>query len=149
MQIDIRDNEGQLRFTVHVDPANPPTVVKADDGRGTPVSLNWDRAVDDTGYLRLCPVCGCHELYLRKRFARVTPFVIVLALAALFLWKYGVYTWVAALVSAVVLLFVDVLLTVYNKPFLVCYLCGAVFRNLPIRRGHPKWDAAVAERFAK
>ncbi len=149
VQIDIRDNQGRPRLTVHVDPAKPPTVVKAEDGRGSPVTLNWDRAVDDAGYLRHCPVCGCHELYMQKRFPRLTVFVMILALATAFLWWYGVYTWKAALASTLVVLTADVLLWVYNKPHLVCYLCQAVYRGVPIKRGHPRWDAATAERFAK
>ncbi len=148
MQIDIRDSHGRPRLTVHVDPANPPTIVKAEDGRGAPVSLSWDRALDDTGHLRQCPVCGCVELYRDVRFPRLTPFVLLLAVTTAFLWWQNLYTWPLGLLSLILVAVADVLLAVYNKPRLVCYLCGTVYRNVPVRRKHPRWDAATAERFA-
>lgn len=147
MQIDIRDDHGRPRITVHVDPANPPTIVRAEDGRGAPVSLSWDRALDDAGYLRQCPVCGCVELYRDVKFPRLTPFVVLLGITAAFLWWQNVYTWPWALLSLAIVAVADVLLAVYNKPRLACYLCRATFRGVPVRRKHPRWDAATAERF--
>jgi hypothetical protein len=147
VQIDIPDAQGRPRLTVHVDAASPPTIVRAEDGRGAPISLSWDRALDDTGHLRQCPVCGCVELYRDAKFPRLTPFVWVLAAAAVFLWWRSVYTWPWAVASTVAVLVADVLLALYNRPRLVCYLCGAVFRHVPVHRKHPRWDAATAERF--
>ncbi|MEM8782911.1 MAG: hypothetical protein AAGE65_08640 [Planctomycetota bacterium] len=145
--MDIRDANGRPRLTVHVDPANPPTIVRADDGTGAPVSLSWDRAMDDAGYLRQCPVCGCVELYRDVKFPRLTLFVLLLAVTAGFLWWQNVYTWPWALLSLVIVSVADVLLAVYNRPRMVCYLCGTVFRRLPVHRKHPRWDADTAERF--
>lgn len=147
MRIDIKDKQGHPRLTVHVDPSAPPTVVKAEDGRGPAVSLDWDRAVDDEGRLRHCPVCGCSDLYISKQVPQLTVFALVIAAAVIAMVFYGFGLSTPALVALLLVLTLDVAIWFFAKRMLVCYRCSAEFRDVPISPGHHRWDANTAERY--
>ena len=149
LRIDIKDRQGKPLFTVHVDPKRPPTVVKAEDGRGSPVSLNWDRALDDAGLLRHCPVCGCADLYRRKRLPRLMVVALVLALTATAMRWYGaqLQQWLPVAVVAVLMVAADIGVWRFVKPMMVCYRCRAEYRDAVIPNGVGRWEAGVAERY--
>ncbi|MEM1108793.1 MAG: hypothetical protein AAGH99_08900 [Planctomycetota bacterium] len=147
MRIDIKDNQGNPRFSVHVDPANPPTVVKATDGRGPAVSLDWDRAVDDKGNLRHCPVCGCPEFYLKKNVPQLTVFALIIAAAVVASVFYGFGLPTPALIVLGMVLGVDLLIYLFAERYLVCYSCGSTFHETPLLPTDKPWDADLAERY--
>ncbi len=146
MRIDLKDVEGRPRLTLHVDTAKPATVARADDGRGPAVTLDWDRALDDEGHLRHCPVCGCPDLYLRKQVPQLTVFALVLVAAVIAMIFFGSGLNRAALVVLGVVLVADLLIFFFAPRVLVCYRCGSEYRDLPLGRGRRRWDAALAER---
>ncbi len=147
MKIEIMDTEGHPRLTVHVDPQRPPTVVHAEDGRGPAITLNWDRTLDDQNALRHCAVCGCEALYVRRRVPSVIGFSVVCLGAVITLWILGSpLVWMALMAFGAVVL-VDALIRVTAGRRLICYRCGAVYDQFPIRRHHRGWDAATAERY--
>lgn len=147
MRIDIKDKSGKPRLTVHVDPAHPPTVVHDSDPRGPAVSLNWDRALDDTQHLRHCPVCGCRDLYLRNTLPQVTGFVLILMAGVVSMVLLGVGRIDYALLVLGVVLLVDVVIFLTTSQLLVCYQCASEFRDLPTRGRHGRWSAEIAERY--
>ena len=137
-------------FTATVDTAKPPTVVKGpahSDAEGQEVFLNWDRAMDDEGHLRRCPVCGCRELFVRKDFPQLTGFAIVIMAAgiALYLFKEQYLLPAVLLLAGVVI--ADVVIHFFTGRCLVCYRCRSEFRDLPIRKDHPGWDLAIGEKY--
>ena len=151
MRIELRNAQRQRLFSVEVDPAGPPTVV-----RGRPegaseeqsVHLNWDRALDDEQQLRRCPACGCDELYVRSRFPRLTAFVMIAfaALVAVVLLGFGelfltlIVLGVIGLIDALAYFFL-------SGNLLVCYRCRSEFHDTPIARGMKPWQADVDERY--
>lgn len=146
MRIEIKDNQGKPRLTVHVDPASPPTVVKADDGRGPAISLDWDKALDDEARLRHCPVCSCPDLYVRKLVPQLTVFALIVAAGALSSLFYGLGQSRPALIVLTLVLAFDLLIWLYAPKTLVCYRCGSEFHQTPIPAGTRPWDATTAER---
>ena len=72
MRIDLRLKPNETAFGVVVNPAKPPTVVKPRGPDGPTVTLDWERALDDQKRLRHCPVCGCPDLFKRKRVPQLT-----------------------------------------------------------------------------
>jgi hypothetical protein len=149
MRIELKDHDGKPRLTVHVDPASPPTVVQATDGRGPAVSLDWDQTLDDEGHLRHCPVCDCHELYVRKRVPQLTVFALIVAAGVLSSVIYGLgATRPAVIVLAVVLGF-DLLIWLYAPRMLACYRCNTEFHETPIPPKVRPWNAATSARYAR
>ena len=149
MRIDLKDVEGRPRLTLHVDRAKPTTVARADDGRGPAITLDWDRAFDDEGHLRHCPVCGCPDLYVRKQVPQLTVFALVLVAAVIAMIFFGTGLNRPAVVVLLVVLAADVAIYLFAPRMLVCYRCGSEYRDLPLARGRRRWDAAVAERYRK
>lgn len=151
--MDIRNLDRQRLFVAEVDLKNPPPVVRspADSARGGPteVYLTWDRAVDDEGHLRGCPICGCRELFVRKDFPQVTGFVVVALAVVVSIALYGAgQVWASlAVLAAMVLL--DFVIFFFTGRTLVCYRCRSEFRDLPIRRDHPGWDLSIGEKYRR
>lgn len=116
---------------------------------GTEVYLDWDRAVDDEGHLRRCPVCGCRELFVRKDFPQVTGFVVVVAAAVVSMVLLGVGEVTAAMAVLAAVVVVDFVVFFFTGKTLVCYRCRSEFRDLPIRRDHAGWDLAVGEKYRR
>ena len=147
MRIDIprdrSDTGGPPRFTLYVDPAHPPSVIRADDGRGPAVSLDWNQAVDDAGRLRHCPVCGCPDLYTRRTVPRMALFIAVLGAAFGATVGYGIGDRLLGIAVLAVVLVLDIVVATVAERMLVCYRCRARFRGVPFARSHRRWDAAV------
>ncbi|MEO0514790.1 MAG: hypothetical protein AAF086_05780 [Planctomycetota bacterium] len=146
MRIDIKDNLGNPRLTVHVDPANPPTIVKASDGRGPAISLDWDKTLDDEGNLRQCPVCSCPDFYVKKNVPQLTVFALIVAAAVIAMVFYGFGLSAPALIVLGLVLGFDLLIYLYAERYLVCYRCASTFHQTPLLPTDKPWDANLAER---
>lgn len=149
MRIDLRIKPDETAFGVEVDPAKPPTTLKPRGEKGPTVRLDWERALDDHKHLRHCPVCGCPDLFARKQVPQLTAFVILLAaaIAAMALYGFG-QIWPAGLVF-LILLAVDIVIYLWAPKILECYRCHSVYRLVPIRRGHPRYDKTLADRYKR
>lgn len=171
MRIDVRDLHRRLLFRAEADLRNPPPVLKPPPAADRPlqhpdppagaaappaaapgpgdVYLQWDRAVDDEGHLRRCPVCGCRELFARRDFPQVTGFAVVVgaALVSMVLFGFGQVLWAVGVLAAVVL--IDFGIFLFTGRALVCYRCRSEFRKLPIPREHPGWDLAIGEKYRR
>jgi len=147
VRIDIKDNLGNPRLTVHVDPARPPTIVKASDGRGPAISLDWDKTLDDKGNLRHCPVCSCPDFYVKKNVPQLTVFALIVAAAVIAMVFYGFGLSAPALIVLGVVLGFDLLIYLYAERYLVCYRCQSTFHETPLLPTDKSWDAALAERY--
>jgi hypothetical protein len=148
MRIDLRNPKRERLFTVEVDPASPPTVVRAPgEDTGPAVHLNWDRAVDDEQHLRRCPACSCEDLYARREAPRLTAFVLialaaVIAIAVLGLGRLHyalIVLGTVGLIDAGVYLF-------FSGKVLVCYRCRSEYRDIPIGRDACSWQSELDER---
>lgn len=126
----------------------PPAVLKnsGDAGSGE-VYLDWEQAVDDTGGLRRCPVCGCRELFCRKDFPQVTGFVLVATAAVLSMVLFGLRHVLAGLTVLGAMAAIDGAIYLFTGRCVVCYRCRSEFRGLPIRADHPKWDLSLGEKY--
>ncbi len=147
VRIELRNQQRRRLFSVEIDLKNPSPVVRPPDGNGPEVYLDWDRTLDDKGQLRQCPVCGCRELFVRKDFPQVTGFVIVVlaVVVSVFMFGLGHRLWALALLGLVAL--ADAVIYLFTGRCLVCYRCRSEFRDLPIPRGHPRWDLAIGEKY--
>jgi len=145
MRIDVHDRRGRPRIRILVDPANPPSVVRTPEPGSTAIALDWDRATDDRGLLRRCPVCGHERLYVRRAIPQITWFaaVVALGLAAL-LVTYGDELSTPVVVALALLLIADLLIWRFAPRMIVCYRCDAHFRQTPVPRGLGPWDPARA-----
>lgn len=148
MRIEPRDASGRRRPRVEVNERARPARVPLVDG-GTDLFLRWDGALDDAGALRRCVICGCGELYTRKNFPQVTPFIIVFAFlgVAVAVLGYSNNPIVYALLA--LLLAVDVGTLLLAQRQIVCYGCGAIYSAARVARYLRSWDRTVAERVAK
>lgn len=148
MRIEPRDASGRRLSRVDVDEKARPARVTLAEG-AQDVYLRWDGALDDAGALRRCVLCDCGELYVRKSFPQVTPFVVVLAFSGtvVALLGYSANPLVFGLLA--VLLTLDALTLLLAQRQVVCYGCGAVYARLRIARYLRRWDRSVAERVAK
>ncbi len=157
MKIDVRNSRREKLGVVIVDDKEPASVVKPDgppqppqtdgDANTGEVYLSWDGAVDDQGYLRRCPVCGCRELFSRKDFPQITGFVIVVLAGVLAMGLFvggDVYMGLIVLGACAVL---DALIYFFVGRCIVCYRCRSEFRDTPIGSHHQGWDLAVGEKY--
>jgi hypothetical protein len=153
MQIDLHDADRQRVCTVQVDPASPPGVVHGKSGEEEvrEYFLDWDRAFDDEGHLRKCPVCGCTDLFRRRRMTPVTGFIAVLVVTAIALVLWGIgrppIIAVAAVLGFVVLGNLAIYLLAPHQ--LVCYRCHSVFSGLPVNEKYPEWSDTAAEPYQR
>ncbi len=148
MRIEPRDASGRRLTRVEVDERTRPARVRLPEIQHD-AYLQWDGALDDASSLRRCVLCSCNELYVRKNFPQVTPFVVVLAFSGtvVALLGYAANRAVFSLLAA--LLVVDILTLLLAQRQVVCYGCGAVYSHLHIARYHRAWDRSIAERIAK
>ncbi len=144
MRIEVRENMKRLGRATP-DPAARPTRARTD--RGREIFLNWDGALDDSGRLRKCLVCGCSELFQEKAFPQVTSIVVVLAFAGAAAGVFGLVTNIPVLIAMTIVLAVDVGILLFSKRRLVCYRCRSSFHDLEIARYHRPWDRSIADRY--
>ena len=149
MWIDIRDGRGDPQFSVQVSAQHPPTVVHPPDRETPKVLLNWERAVDDAGNLRRCPVCSCKDLYSYRRVPKMTAFALIVAAGLVAMVLLGMGQPVLAVVVLGVVIGIDVAVFLFLPRSLVCYRCRSQFRGLPGGRAgaHREWNSDTAERY--
>jgi hypothetical protein len=147
MRIDLRNPQRQRLFTVEVDPANPPTVVRPDDvSEGHAVHLNWDRAFDDEQHLRHCPACGCEDLYVRHEMPRLTAFVMVAMAAVIAIVMLGLGRLTHALIVLGVVGLIDAgVYLFFSGKVMVCYRCRSEYRDMPIGGDAKGWESGLDE----
>lgn len=147
MRISVCNLKRDRLFDVTVDEAHPPTMVRPPGEEGSDVYLMWDRALDDQGHLRRCPVCGCRELFSRKDFPQVTGFAVVVLAAVLAMVMFGMrQVWMGLAVLAAVVL-IDAVIFLFAGRCLVCYRCRSEFRDIPIGKDHRGWELATGEKY--
>ena len=109
--------------------------------------LDWQQTLDEQGHLQICPVCGCHELFVRKDFSQLIGLgvVIVAIVAAVVLFALKrVWAGFAVLAATAA---VDGLICLFTRRCVVCYRCRSEARQLPIRSDHPGWNLAIGEKY--
>ena len=98
--------------------------------------------------LKLCPKCGCRDLFIRKDFPQKTGLLVIVVAGLAFLVfaarRGTFYLGVWVLVSAAA---VDALLYVFVPKLTVCYRCRAEFRGVPLNPDHGPFELAVAEKY--
>jgi hypothetical protein len=94
-----------------------------------------------------CRLCGNTELYRKKDFPHWLGLTILTAACLIFFVAQGCYWpvvgWTVLLGSALF----DGLLYLWVKDVVVCYRCGAHYRNLPSGLTHDPFDLGIAERY--
>lgn len=129
--VEIDDSESPSRVTTHLD---------------REVFLDWSGARDDQRHLRRCPACGFGTLFRLRRLPQVTGFIIVAALAMALAAVLGLATSFTFFVVMLALLVLDLGILLAAPQSLECPRCRSSYRNTPIAKYHPKWNArAVAE----
>ncbi|MBL9150531.1 MAG: hypothetical protein JNM94_17730 [Phycisphaerae bacterium] len=148
MRVDARDDKGERIGRFEVDPAERPNLVRVTDATGTTHEryINWDGALDDSGHLRRCLLCGCQSMYRSKALPQVTPFIVVLAFVGAFIGLLGYASNPFVLPALIVLLVIDVATLIGSRLRLICYRCRSLYTRLPIARYHGRWSRAEAER---
>lgn len=149
MHIVLRNGRRETLFRVEVDLTSPPTIVHPPSGGGTAVHLDWDRALDDEHHLRHCPVCGCRHLFARKQLPQLTGFALIVLAAIIATGLYAGEQTVAAVLVLMVVVALDLGIFLFARRELVCYLCRSSFHDMPIRRGHPRWQRTLGQRYAR
>lgn len=131
-----------------IDLDHPPPVVKPPKDQGPPVSLHWERAIDDERRLRHCLVCGCQDMYVRRSALQLTGFALIIVAAIVAMVLYGFYTqlmWALAALCAV--LVIDAVILWNRRRALVCYRCGSRYFDVLIPPQRRAWESALAERY--
>lgn len=150
MRIDLHDQARRHVMWVKVDPRSPARVVqgRGPHGRVQEQYLEWDRAFDDEGNLRRCPVCGCEDLYRRSTAPPLTGFLMLLVVGLICLLLWGVSDApVGLLVGVLVALSIgNIVIMVLARQYSACYRCESRFFDVGIPRGRGEWQAAIAER---
>ena len=147
MRILIRNNHGRGPVKLDVNLEDPPTIARPGQfpELPRPVSLDWDRAVDDELHLRRCPVCGCGDLYARKPIPQLTGFMLIMIAAIAGMALYGTGHVAEAVIVLAVLILLDLIILIKARRILICYRCGTEYHRLKVPKGHPGWNAARAE----
>lgn len=153
MKIDLRQPGNPHVRCLTVDPDNPPALVRAPDAEGVEheLYLDWDRTLDDEGYLRHCPVCGCAELFRMRGVPLLNGFVVVLVFGLLELALYGLAGAPLGLVlgALAAVTVANVLIYFFSPSRLGCYGCGSEYRAVPIASRHAPWDSSQARKYRR
>jgi len=147
MRLDLKNDKGDSTINVKVEIEDPPTIVGPTETTPSRVSLDWDRALDDAGNLRHCPVCGCPDLYASKAVPQVTGFVVLAGAAVLAVLLAGLGQWVVGVAVFVVLGLVDVAILVSSRRRLTCYQCSTDFTGIKVPRDQPGWNSGLDEKY--
>jgi len=133
------------RITVNVQERPTKIIVEPS---GNELFLDWDATVDDSDRLRCCLICR-KDLYRERAFPQITGIVVVLAFAGGVAGVLGYLTTWSMLSAMVLVLLLDIAILVFDRPRLVCYGCGTVFRNTAIAPHFIGWDKQRAEQILR
>ena len=151
MRIDVYAQEGRRIGKAKVDLRSPPVrvAVRSAEGSVTDHYLDWEKALDDRGRLRKCPVCGCPDLYVRSVFPPLTGFVVVLVVGMLCFALYGLEYVPPGplLIAGGAIILANIIFIFFSPRYLACYRCASRFHEAGISRDWQEWDAATASRY--
>jgi hypothetical protein len=111
-----------------------------------PVEIPVPQEVRQTGMVKHCLVCSSHDLFIRKDFPQrlgVTVVVIGFVLSSI-AWAQYMTILTFAILFATAL--VDVLLYLIMGDALVCYRCGAQYRQVRLEE-HVGFNLQTHERY--
>ena len=94
-----------------------------------------------------CPVCGCHELYVRKNFSQRLGVAIVAlgVLLSSIAWGYHLLFVTYGILFSTAL--IDVILYFAVSNMLQCYRCQAEYRGLAALADHEPFVLETHERY--
>ncbi len=105
-----------------------------------------DQELTDSGPVR-CLTCGCDDLWRQKDFPQRLglTFVGLGILLSSIAWAYTRPVLAIGILMGFALL--DLLLYAFMPDVLVCYRCGAKYKDVTIDENHPRFDLETAERY--
>jgi hypothetical protein len=108
------------------------------------VTLPEDTFVD--GKLARCIACPSHDLFVRKDFSQRLGVTIVTigAIASSIPWYYGYPLWTFAILFACA--GIDLVLYLFMPECLMCYRCGAIYRDVPDMNEREHFDLETHEK---
>lgn len=110
------------------------------------VSFAAGGGLDETGRVKICPMCDCRELFLRKDFPPLIGLSIVAVAGLLSIWFLRQNTAIAYAILAAAAL-IDALLYFLFPKVTVCYRCRSEFRGIPTSDAHAGFDLATQEKY--
>ncbi len=96
-------------------------------------------ALNGSGDIIACPVCGCPDLYRQRDFNRKLGFMIVLVGAILAPWTHFISIAVCALI--------DVILYYVVPDAAMCYYCHAIMRGYPGMKNVPLFELNTSDKY--
>ncbi|WP_432800062.1 hypothetical protein [Poriferisphaera sp. WC338] len=111
------------------------------------IVLDWDRALDDEKHLRHCPVCGCSDLYAKKKVPQLTGFWLLLLAAIIVMLIFGLPMIEWLLGALICVFFADLIIYKCLKRVLICYQCGSEYQGFPMSKVYGSWEATTAEKY--
>lgn len=109
------------------------------------VFLDWDGALDDSGHLRCCPICGGKQLFKVRTLPTVTPIFVILAFAGTAVSLFGYANNPIILAALVLVVLTELVILVVARKRLVCYRCRSRFAQIPIAPYHAVFDPQIAQ----
>jgi hypothetical protein len=109
-------------------------------------AVNIDAAIRQEHTVRVCPLCGCSELFVRKDFPQGVGLAVVVVAAAisLFFLKNNPPVAYAVLLAAVL---VDMVIYLLIGKVTTCYACRGEFRGGQLLPEHEVFDLAKSEKY--
>lgn len=117
---------------------------------GCPVcgrSILWNHDAVSGTNLKVCPVCACEEMFIRKDFPQRLglAMVIVVGLASCWLFARGQLLWSLGVLVGLVL--VDLAIYGFVPKITSCYRCRTEFLDAPHDPQHVGFDLATSEKY--
>lgn len=151
MRIEVHDLSRARRGRATLDPSQRPPRAQL-DGVEDPqhpqageVFLDWDGALDDSGHLRRCPICGGSHLFKVRTLPTVTPIFVILAFAGTAVSLFGYANNPIILAALVLVVLAELVILVVARTRLVCYRCRSRFAQTPIAPYHAVFDPQIAQ----
>lgn len=109
------------------------------------VAVPGDAIAD--GRLQQCLVCPSTDLFVRKDFPQRLGVLLVAIgiIGSSIAWYYGQIYWTFGILFATAL--IDVLLYMLVGDALMCYRCGALYRDVDDMHSHGGFDLETHERY--
>ena len=151
MRIEVHDLSRARRGRTTLDPSQRPPraqlegVEDPQHPQAAEVFLDWDGALDDSGHLRRCPVCGGKQLFKVRTLPTVTPIVVILAFAGTAVSLFGYANNPIILAALVLVIIAELVILVVARTRLVCYRCRSRFAQTTIAPYHAVFDPQIAQ----
>ena len=151
MRIEVHDLSQARRGRTTLDPSQRPPRAQLDGVEDSQhpqageVFLDWDGALDDSGHLRRCPICGGDHLFKVRTLPTVTPIFVILAFAGTAVSLFGFANNPIILAALVLVVLVELVILVIARTRLVCYRCRSRFAQTPIAPYHAVFDPQIAQ----